>query len=177
MAGAVRARTAAVLALGAVLVLAGCETSSRSAPEASGETASGPPPPSNERTPAPWAPPPDSNEDRQRTAALIVPPVLDDDPRQLIGLGPEGLEALLGEPGLIRREGDAAIWQYRDGTCVLDLFLYHDGAGPEVTYVEARGQNAVKTETRPCLNALLHRRLVAVTGAPSGSGSGALSTP
>jgi hypothetical protein len=80
-----------------------------------------------------------------------------------MGLGPDRLETLLGEPGLIRREGEAAIWQYRDDTCVLDLFLYEEGAGPVVTYVEARGQDGIRTETRPCLNALLHRQLVAVS--------------
>jgi hypothetical protein len=177
VAGGVRSRAGAVLALGAALVLAACETPGRSAPEASGATASGPPPPGSEGTPSA---PPDPAEAREQTAALVVPPVLDDDPQQLIGLGPERLEALLGEPGLIRREGDAAIWQYRDGTCVLDLFLYEDGAGPAVTYVEARGQDATKTETRPCLNAVLHRRLVAVsaaTAAAKAAGSGTSHAP
>ena len=149
MACGVRSRIAAVLALGAVLVVSGCET------------VSGPPPSGKEPAlstalePAPA---------REQTAALVVPPVLDDDPQQLIGLGPENLEALLGAPGLIRREGEAAIWQYREGACVLDLFLYQSGGGPRVTYAEARARDGSGTEARPCLNGRLRRQLVTVSG-------------
>ncbi len=145
-----RSRIAAVLALGAVLALTGCETVSGPLPSGKEPALSSAP------DPAPA---------REQTAALVVPPVLDDDPRQLMGLGPERLEALLGAPGLIRREGEAAIWQYRDGTCVLDLFLYRSGGAPRVTYAEARARDGTGTETRPCLNGLLRRQLVAVSGA------------
>jgi hypothetical protein len=94
---------------------------------------------------------------------LVVPPVLNDDPRQLQGLSGKDLTALLGEPELIRKEGEVAIWQYRDRACVLDLFFYDTSGRPRVTYAEARGRDGIKTEPRPCLNGLLHRQLVAAS--------------
>jgi hypothetical protein len=48
---------------------------------------------------------------------------------------------------------------------VLDLFLYQSGGDPRVTYAEARARDGTGAEARPCLNALLHRQLVAVSAA------------
>jgi hypothetical protein len=44
---------------------------------------------------------------------------------------------LLGAANLVRRDGDAEIWQYRNDHCVLDVFLY--GPGPlSVAHVDLR---------------------------------------
>lgn len=58
------------------------------------------------------------------------------DPQQLLGMDSAALSDLLGEPALVRREGDAEIWQYRADECVLDVFLY--GGMRQVEHVDLR---------------------------------------
>lgn len=58
------------------------------------------------------------------------------DPQQLLGMDDAALKDLLGQPALVRREGDAEIWQYRGEECVLDLFLY--GGMRQVEHVDLR---------------------------------------
>lgn len=58
------------------------------------------------------------------------------DPQQLLGMDGPALHDLLGEPALVRREGEAEIWQYRADECVLDLFLY--GGMRQVEHVDLR---------------------------------------
>ncbi len=91
-------------------------------------------------------------------------PEVDDNPERLIGLGPNGLNVLLGQPDLIRREPPARIWQYRSGACVFDIVLYEEADGERVTYVEARDSLGNRTEPRPCLNTLLRARLTGASG-------------
>ena len=91
-------------------------------------------------------------------AALPPAPVINDDPQQLMGIGPGALSAILGEPELIRREAPAEIWQYRSDQCVFDVFLYDTAGRREVTYVEARDGAARRTDARACLNGLLRAR-------------------
>ncbi|MDX1575789.1 MAG: hypothetical protein R3285_06330, partial [Kiloniellales bacterium] len=85
-------------------------------------------------------------------------PAIDDDPQQLIGMGPASLNAFLGAPELIRREAPASLWQYRADGCVLDVVLYPDRSGDKVTYLEARENGATKRAPRTCLNRLLRAR-------------------
>jgi ABC-type Fe3+-hydroxamate transport system substrate-binding protein len=119
-------------------LLSGCETT---APESAAESDATPP------------------------AQAALPEIeVDDDPERLIGLGPAGLNALLGQPELIRREAPAQIWQYRADGCVFDVVLYEEAYGERVTYVEARDGRGNRTETRPCLNALLRARLTDTSG-------------
>ncbi len=86
-------------------------------------------------------------------------PVVDDDPQQLYGVDPVALDALLGQPSLIRNEAPAQIWQYRSRTCVFDVFLYEEPGGPRVSYLEARDDAAQRIEPRACLNELLRARM------------------
>lgn len=58
------------------------------------------------------------------------------DPQQLLGMDGTALNDLLGQPTLVRREGEAEIWQYRGDECVLDLFLY--GGMRQVEHVDLR---------------------------------------
>jgi len=92
------------------------------------------------------------------TAALPPEPIINDDPQQLMGLDPSALRALLGEPELVRREAPAEIWQYRNESCVFDVFLYDTTGQRKVTYIEARDGAALQIETRACLNSLLRAR-------------------
>ena len=105
---------------------------------------------------------PGAEADPERTALLGTPPAgqqIDDDPAQLIGIGPARLDALLGRPDLVRREPPAEIWQYRGAACIFDVFLYVEAGEQRVTYIEARNQTAEKTAPRPCLKGLLRARL------------------
>jgi len=92
-------------------------------------------------------------------AAVPPEPVIEDDPRQLLGLDRAGLDTLLGQPAVIRREPPAEIWQYRGASCVFDVFLYEDAGSRVVNYFEARDATAERVEARACLNQLLRARL------------------
>lgn len=101
---------------------------------------------------------PEATQPEPATAALPPEPVINDDPQQLMGLGPRALRTLLGEPELVRREAPAEIWQYRGEACVFDVFLYDTAGQRKVTYIEARDGAAQQIETRACLNGLLRAR-------------------
>jgi len=94
---------------------------------------------------------------------ITVPPV-DTDPEQVVGLDAAGVAALLGSPGMVRREGPAQVWQYSRKGCIVDLFLYTDETGGpfSVVYYELReGQGGtaltVSTAQRGCFAGLLER--------------------
>lgn len=111
------------------------------------------------------AQPPVSPEPQADSLAAIPPePAINDDPQQLIGMGPASLNAFLGAPELIRRETPASLWQYRAEGCVLDVVLYPDRQGDKVTYLEAREDGAVKIAPRTCLNKLLRARFDGSSG-------------
>ena len=82
------------------------------------------------------------------------------DADRLDGLDGTSLANLLGQPSLLRRDGDAEIWQYVDDTCILDLFLYAEGGRKAVDYVEARGLNGsgAKPSVQSCLDDVLAGR-------------------
>lgn len=86
-------------------------------------------------------------------------PEIDDDPEQLIGLGPNEVHDLLGTPALVRREAPAQVWQYLGESCVFDVILYEEPEGNRVDYVEARDGSGNKDEARACLRQLLRARL------------------
>lgn len=130
----------ALCAIAAGLLLAGCETADNAA--TSGETgaAGGPPPPppppvpfdsGDDYTPLPYngmaALPPDGEDPL---------PLVNDNPLQLMGMDRESLTVMLGKPALVRRDGEAEVWQYRADRCVLDLFLY--GVEKKVEHVDLR---------------------------------------
>ena len=76
---------------------------------------------------------------------------------------PQGLRDLLGEPGLLRREGAGEMWRYVGTECVLFLFLYPgdaEGTGPaQVTHAEFGARdNGAEPETAGCIDALVMRR-------------------
>jgi hypothetical protein len=73
----------------------------------------------------------------------------------ILGLDGGAVRKLLGEPGLIRRETPAEVWQYRTADCVLDVVLYDNATGPRVAYAEARTSAAEPTPTDACLSDVL----------------------
>jgi len=76
----------------------------------------------------------------------------------ILGLDSGAVRKLLGEPGLIRRETPAEVWQYRTASCVLDVVLYDQASGPRVVYTEARTPTAEPTQADPCLSDVLTKR-------------------
>ena len=81
-------------------------------------------------------------------------------PRTLLGLENHQVMALLGEPSFTRRDDPAQIWQYRDSTCILDVFLYRPvgGGAYRVTHVEVRGHGVIKVSDEDCFLRLLKPR-------------------
>jgi hypothetical protein len=75
-----------------------------------------------------------------------------------MGLDRTEVEALLGEPGLVRREAPAEVWQYQSRGCVLDVFLYEASADFQVAYLEARDGQAIAATTATCLGAVMDQR-------------------
>ena len=95
-------------------------------------------------------------------APQIARQVIDDDPVQLMGLAPDAVGRLLGQPSLLRNEPPAQVWQYKLANCVLDIFLYAeetDPDNPRVTYFEIRGDDAAARSMRACFAAILESRL------------------
>jgi hypothetical protein len=76
----------------------------------------------------------------------------------ILGLDGGAVRKLLGEPGLIRREEPAEVWQYRTASCVLDVVLYDQASGARVVYTEARTPTAEPTQADPCLTDVLTKR-------------------
>ncbi len=109
------------------------------------------PPPASEPAPAP------------EPAPQIVRRVINDDPAQLMGLAPDAIGRLLGQPSLLRSEPPAQVWQYAIADCVLDIFLYAEESDPKtarVTYFEIRGGDAAARGMRACFAAILESRPV-----------------
>ncbi len=55
-----------------------------------------------------------------------------------MGLYDAEVTALFGPPAFTRRDKPAEIWQYRDGSCILDVFLYETGSTHVVKHVDIR---------------------------------------
>lgn len=78
---------------------------------------------------------------------------------QLLGHEGSWMVAHLGEPAFIRTERTANIWQYKNGVCVLNVFLYADDdtkkeAKPRVLHFDARTAQGANTDRDACLSAL-----------------------
>ncbi|MDA0653155.1 MAG: hypothetical protein O3C49_07750 [Proteobacteria bacterium] len=85
------------------------------------------------------------------------PPIVSLPPVQLLGMSQDDIIRNLGQPTFQRRDRTALLLRYREGGCILDLFLYpHDpsGLGKAVDYIEARAPDGQKIETKPCIDAI-----------------------
>lgn len=87
-----------------------------------------------------------------------VEPVIDDDPRQFLGLDGHRVAALLGPASFVRRDGAAEVWQYREPACVLDVYLYREANGLSVAHVDLRRRARSNDPPRRCFRALLARQ-------------------
>lgn len=83
-------------------------------------------------------------------------------PEELMGQGPEALRRRMGEPSLLRKEGDAQVWQYAGTGCVVFLYLYDSPAGtPQVTFLDARAKSNGAVAVAPCLDDVVRTRAAA----------------
>lgn len=85
-------------------------------------------------------------------AAIVSAP-----PVQLLGMSREDLIKHLGQPAFQRRDRTALLLRYREGRCILDLYLYprdQGGVGKTVDYFEARADDGKLIETEPCIDAV-----------------------
>ena len=103
--------------------------------------------------PAPAAPAAaPAKPDRPPPAQIVsLPPI------QLLGMSRDDIIKNLGQPAFQRRDRTALLLRYREGDCILDLFLYpRDPSGPDkaVDYIETRASDGQKIETKPCIEAI-----------------------
>ena len=83
-------------------------------------------------------------------------------PLRLLGMSRADIIRHLGEPAFQRRDQAALLLRYREGRCILDLFLYPRGSNEPlqaVHYIEARAADGIHLETRRCIDAV-HRAYV-----------------
>ncbi len=72
-------------------------------------------------------------------------------PANLTGLEPVALQHLFGEPGLVRKDYPAEVWQYRNPSCVLDIYLYPDHDRLTVAHAEARAPKITGDPLSACI--------------------------
>ena len=87
-------------------------------------------------------------------------------PQRMLGMSPDDLIRILGEPGFKRRDDPAEIWQYKGAGCFLDVFLYREPGGAKVSHVDVRGVSVVKVPGEDCVLDVLKTK--AKAEAPTG---------
>lgn len=75
----------------------------------------------------------------------------------LAGLTDGELRAVMGEPDLVRAEGEVQAWLYRGPACLLDVFLEGQGE-PRVVLATARAAGLDRVPEEVCLRALSRAR-------------------
>jgi len=67
----------------------------------------------------------------------------------ILGQTPADIDAQIGAPDLVRREGNGELRVYRNAACILHIFAYPNGGVSRATYLEARtGAGRLTGETR-----------------------------
>jgi hypothetical protein len=62
----------------------------------------------------------------------------------------QDLIARIGTPDFVRRDPPAEIWQYRNATCVLDVFLFQEEGGTRVAYLASRDRQNPGVPVNAC---------------------------
>jgi hypothetical protein len=79
-------------------------------------------------------------------------------PDDLTGLEGSALQRLLGTPGLVRKDYPAEVWQYRNPSCVLDIYLYPDHDRLTVAHAEARAPKITGDPLAACVTQFAQSR-------------------
>lgn len=86
-----------------------------------------------------------------------------DDPALLTRIDGYKVRLILAEPDLLRKDGPTQSWQYRAGSCVLDVFMRDED--PNIVHYEFRSTDALNEEEPPhwqCLQGLYQTRRAAI---------------
>lgn len=77
----------------------------------------------------------------------------------LVGKSEREVRSELGAPAFRRTDGPAQVWQYRGASCLLDVFLYKEGAdGFRVKHAELRRRGGAGLSDRDCLSDAVSNR-------------------
>jgi hypothetical protein len=79
-------------------------------------------------------------------------------PGDLTGIESSALQRLLGTPGLVRKDYPAEVWQYRNPSCVLDIYLYPDHDRLTVAHAEARAPKITGDPLPACITEFAQSR-------------------
>ena len=74
--------------------------------------------------------------------------------QQLLGAKGPWLLSQMGRPEFSRQDLNAHIWQYKNPTCVLNVFLYDENEDFKVLHFDARDDQGANTDRAACLSAL-----------------------
>ena len=83
---------------------------------------------------------------------MIPPAPPRGEPSQYLNLAASGLQAALGRPAFVRKDGSTEMWRYDGAACRAFFFLY--GAPPAVRHVETLPHGAQSAADMDCLTAL-----------------------
>jgi len=70
----------------------------------------------------------------------------------LNGLDTHDVKHVLGLPNRYRLDLPAQVWQYDRTHCFLDVFMFDEGFGPRVVYVQERARQVKKITSGSCLS-------------------------
>lgn len=108
--------------------------------------------------------------DAMATVAPARPEPAPPSPRPgiLKGLADNEVTRLIGLPAFRRTDDPGAIWQYRDGSCLLDLYLHADGPVYRVVHFEFRPRQRVNEtiDATRCFARLAAKHTLRTSGAP-----------
>ena len=88
--------------------------------------------------------------------AIVPPPVPVPNPKSFLNRNGTEIAGILGEPGFVRRDPPAELWQYRTPACTLDLFFYDEGgADYRLAYLDFRGVAGDQSSRDDCLREII----------------------
>lgn len=111
--------------------------------------------PAGTEEPAVVAPPPVETPAPAPTEEAT--PFVPVDPDRLTGLTPKDVVSLMGEPGLMRRDGPVQVMLFENHSCVVEIvFMEPDpDAHFQADHVTARDRDGNDTDLQACLTQLL----------------------
>lgn len=107
--------------------------------------------------PKPVTTPIPPEDTRPASVAVETPPPPPPSPDRLNGLTPVDVITLLGEPGLVRRDGKVQVMLFETKDCVLELVFVEPSPDDHfhVTHLAARDRQGADTDQTACLTQIL----------------------
>lgn len=90
-------------------------------------------------------------------AAIVAPPPPPPEPARLEGLNPIEVQALMGEPSLVRRDAHVQVMLFEAQACVFEVIFYEPSpdAHFRVDTLNARDRRGLDTDLQTCLMQVL----------------------